>query len=145
MWVPKSYLPRRRRGVLAHFSGLSDGRGSGRTDPDPLPLSFSRRNRKSDNWKEVISLGRPQGASDRPRNPRNDYSAYDRALIKAKESGREVDFTLATGEVLTECAVCSVDKFQVEVEHSAQGPMRGEYARTKEWLNKALIARTRIR
>src|SRR3954464_10849992 len=81
---------------------------------------------------------------DRQQQNRNDYSAYDRALIRAKESQKLVTFTLATGEVITDCTICSVDKFQIEVEHETQTAMKSNYAVQKEWLNKALISRTRV-
>lgn len=84
------------------------------------------------------------GAKTRDREKRNDYSAYDRALILAKGQQRLVTFTMATGEVLADCSILSVDKFQIEVEHETQAAMKASYANQREWLNKSLIARTRV-
>lgn len=81
---------------------------------------------------------------NRSRSNRNDYSAYDRALVKAAQDKTLVTFVLATGEMITDCEICSVDTYQIEVKHDSDSPMKGAYSVKREWFNKALIARTRI-
>jgi hypothetical protein len=126
--------------------GLTDGVGHGAIrillDPSllsPATIEIRQPRRK-------CPMAQTDRSGDRPRSQKhsNDYTAYDRALISAKQEEKLVTFELASGDVITDCTICSVDRFQIEVEHETQAAMRSNYSKQKEWFNKALILRTRI-
>lgn len=75
-----------------------------------------------------------EGARGRPQNnKRENYTAFDRALIRAKEEGKLVQFKLATDEV-EKGFICSVDKYFIEIEND-EG---------KEWFGKAMMTRVKV-
>lgn len=88
-------------------------------------------------------MGKPERNSTVTKQ-REVYTAYDRALIKCVQEGTRVTFTMATGDVISDALVISVDRFSIEVQHEGAGNIRADFTQVSEWLNKALIARTMI-
>jgi hypothetical protein len=73
---------------------------------------------------------------------REEYTAYDRALISAKREKQIVHFKLANDDTV-QGIVRSVDKFNVELEIEASNAANPA-ATTCEWFSKVMIVRTRI-
>lgn len=73
---------------------------------------------------------------------REEYTAYDRALIAAKQGKQIVHFKLANDDEVNGY-IRSVDKFNVELEISTPNTA-DPAAITCEWFSKVMIVRTRI-
>lgn len=86
----------------------------------------------------MISLAKPDERNSQSQGKRQEYTAYDRALVAAAQEGVQVRFTQVDGEI-TSGKVVSVDRFNIEVELEA-----APYTATKIWLSKVTIARTLI-
>lgn len=72
------------------------------------------------------------GAKKHAPSKRENYTAFDRAMVSAQISGSEVSFSLATSEYedgFIRARVCSVDKYFIEVEQDG----------VRKWINKGLI------
>lgn len=75
--------------------------------------------------------GKPRG--QRQHKTRENYTAFDRALVSAASNGAIVRFTLASGDSV-DATVKSVDRYFIEIS-TPDG---------LEWLNKGFIERCKV-
>lgn len=75
--------------------------------------------------------GKREGKNGGRRNDQRNYTAFDRALIAAKQTNAKVYFSMADGTEI-EASIISVDKYFIEV--------KADYSETATtWLNKSAI------
>lgn len=110
-----------------------------------VPAHHSYSKSQPDLKSEVVEGGEQMEGS-RPRKGqqqhRENYTAFDRAMIAASTSKTPVEFTMAPGETIGG-QVCSVDKYFIEVDTDWMG-MHTPYRGAKVWISKAMIVTARV-
>lgn len=76
---------------------------------------------------------RGRGSNQQPR--RNEYTAFDRAMVSASQARQTVIFKMATDDVYV-ARVCSVDKYFIEIEETRNSE--------RVWISKSMLVSVKV-